>query len=216
MTAGAAADWMRKILLHWGFQRAQVDRLGTHSCKTTTLSWLSKFGESVEIRSQLGYPQTQGSALIYSRDAMAGPIRRLQFVLAQIRCRRFMPDQSRSGYFVDGGPAPEDGQPSNADIEPEDEISDSEDSADEEDDLEDKTLVEASTDCVAEPWDEHATLESLALETPATLFRNTSTRYIHIIADEAGFRCGREVTPSYFQLAEKPKFCTPQCRQCFR
>ncbi len=129
-----------------------------------------------------------------------------------------MSDQSRSGYFVDGGPTREDGLPSSADTESEDGISDSEDSADEEDDLEDKALVEVSTDSVAEPWDEYATLESLSLETPAALFRNTSTRYIHIIADEAGsrFRCGREVTPSYFQLAEKPKFCTPQCRQCFR
>ena len=123
MTAGAAADWMRKILLHWGFPRERVDRLGTHSCKTTTLSWLSKFGESLEIRSQLGYHQTQGSALIYSRDAMAGPIRRLQFVLEQIRGgRKFLPDQSRSGYFVDGGPVVRDGLPSVADTETEDEI----------------------------------------------------------------------------------------------
>ncbi len=209
MTAGAAADWMRKILLHWGFPKDRVDTLGTHSCKTTTLSWLSKFGVSLEIRSLLGYHQTQGSALVYSRDDMAGPIRGR---------RKFLPDQSRSGYFVDGGPVVQDGEPSAGDTETEVDISDSEDSADEEDDLEDKALVEASTDCVAEPWDEHATLESLSLETPATLFRNTSTRYIHIIADEAGsrFRCGREVTTSYFQLAEKPKFCTPQCRQCFR
>ena len=119
---------------------------------------------------------------------------------------------------MDGGPTAQDGEPSAVDTETEVDISDSEDSADEEDDLEDKSLVEASTDCVAEPWDEHATIESLSLGTPATLFRNTSTRYIHIIADEAGsrFRCGREVTISYFQLAEKPKFCTPQCRQCFR
>ena len=69
---------------------------------------------------------------------------------------------------MDGGPLTQDGLPSVADTETEEEISDSEDSADEEDGLEDKTLVEASTDCVAEPWDEHATIESLSLETPAT------------------------------------------------
>ncbi len=218
MTAGAAADWLRKILLHWGFPRDRVGRLGTHSCKATTLSWLSKMGEPLEIRAQLGYHQTQGSALVYSRDAMAGPIRRLQFVLEQIRERKFMPDQSRSGYFLNGGSVGQDDQSSMTSAEIEDDISDTEDSADEEDDLEDKALVEVSTDSVADPWDEHATIESLSLDTPATLFRNVSTRYIHIIADEAGarFRCGREVTTSYFQLAEKPKFCTPQCRQCFR
>ena len=124
MTAGAAADWLRKILLHLGFTKDRVDRLGTHSCKATTLSWLSKFGEPLEIRSLLGYHQTQGSALVYSRDAMAGPIRRLEFVLEQIRGRKFLPDQSRSGYFVDGGPLMQGGEPSAADTETEVEISD--------------------------------------------------------------------------------------------
>ena len=38
-----------------------------------------------------------------------------------------MSDQSRSGYFVDGGPTREDGLPSSADTESEDGISDSED-----------------------------------------------------------------------------------------
>lgn len=44
ITAGAAADWLRKILLSLGFPAERVQRLGTHSCKATTLSWLSKRG----------------------------------------------------------------------------------------------------------------------------------------------------------------------------
>ena len=95
---------------------------------------------------------------------------------------------------------------------------DSEDSRDEEDDIEDKALVEQAADAELEAWSEHATVESLSLDCPASLFRNVSTRYIHVVADEAGakFRCGREVTTSYQQILEVPRFCTPQCRQCFR
>ena len=216
-TAGAAADWLRKILLIMGFPGAKVQCIGTHSCKATTLSWMSKFGEALEIRSQLGYHTTRNSALIYSRDAMAGPIRRLQFVLEQIRLSRFKPDMTRSGYFPGAASGEtEDITDDNTTDSPE--SSDSEDSADEEDDAEDKTLIEKAADAELDAWSEHATIESLALDTPPSLFRNASTRYIHIVADESGarFRCGREVTTSYQQLSEVPKFCTPQCRQCFR
>jgi len=148
---------------------------------------------------------------------MAGPIRRLQFVLEQIRLSRFKPDMTRSGYFP--GAASEDTEnitDDNTTDSPE--SSDSEDSGDEEDDAEDKTLIEKAADAELDAWSEHATIESLALDTPPSLFRNASTRYIHIVADESGarFRCGMEVTTSYQQLSEVPKFCTPQCRQCFR
>ena len=216
-TAGAAADWLRKILLIMGFPGAKVQCIGTHSCKATTLSWMSKFGETLEIRSQLGYHTTRNSALIYSRDAMAGPIRRLQFVLEQIRLSRFMPDMTRSGYFP-GAASEETENITDDNTTDSPESSDSEDSADEEDDVKDKTLIEQAADAELDAWSEHATIESLALDTPPSLFRNASTRYIHIVADESGarFRCGREVTTSYQQLSEVPRFCTPQCRQCFR
>ena len=216
-TAGAAGDWLRKILLSMGFPGARVQCIGTHACKTTTLSWMSKIGETLETRSLLGYHTTRNSALIYSRDAMAGPIRRLQFVLEQIRLDKFRPDMTCSGYFP-GAARSEAEDITEDETTDSPESSDSEDSADEEDDTEDKALVEQAADAELDAWSEHVTIESLALDTPPSLFRNLSTRYIHIVADESGarFRCGREVTTSYQQLSEVPKFCTPQCRQCFR
>ena len=65
---------------------------------------------------------------------------------------------------------------------------------------------------------EHATVESLSRESDPELFRHRGTRFLHIIADPAGdrFRCGREISERYERLEAKPKFCSPQRRQCFR
>ena len=68
---------------------------------------------------------------------MAGPIRRLQFVLEQIRLDRFRPDMTRSGYFP-GAALEEAGDVTDDTTTDSPESSDSEDSADEEDDAEDK------------------------------------------------------------------------------
>ena len=40
-TAGVAASWLRGLLQSLGFASRDVSSLGTHSCKTTTLSWAS-------------------------------------------------------------------------------------------------------------------------------------------------------------------------------
>ena len=133
------------------------------------------------------------------------------------RLDKYRPDMTRSGYFPRAA-SEETEDITDGDTTDGPESSDSEDSADEEDDAEDKALIEQAADAELDAWSEHATIESLALDTPPSLFRNASTRYIHIVADESGarFRCGREVTTSYQQLSEVPKFFTPQCRQCFR
>ena len=95
---------------------------------------------------------------------MAGPIRRLQFVLEQIRLSRFKPDMTRSGYFP-GAASEETENITDDNTTDSPESSDSEDSADEEDDAEDKTLIEKAADAELDAWSEHATIESLALDT---------------------------------------------------
>ena len=96
--------------------------------------------------------------------------------------------------------------------------SDSEDSQDDEHLHEDMAIVEDSTDKVVDSWSEYATVQSLGLGEEPLMFRNTSTRHIHVAADESGthFRCGRPVNQHYAQLPEAPAFCSPQCRRCFR
>ncbi len=48
-------------------------------------------------------PQGHSSTLIYSRDAMAGPLRSFQDIQAQIREGSFLPDTTRSGMIKKHG-----------------------------------------------------------------------------------------------------------------
>ena len=93
--------------------------------------------------------------------------------------------------------------------------SSSEDSCDEEDRADDMDREEEAQECILDPWSERATNVAVGA---SDLFRNKQTRYIHVIADEAGdrFRCGRTLSEAYTQLSSEPKFCTPQCKQCFK
>ena len=135
-TAALAADWLRSILLGRKHDNCLVAKVGTHSCKATALSWLSKAGVDLPTRRLLGYhaQADEKTALVYSRDAMSGPIRSLEKVILQIHSKTFLPDSTRSGYF------------------PADEPSDSEDSADEEDNQEDQDMVDAAQDEVVGNW----------------------------------------------------------------
>ena len=215
ITAGAAADWLRRILAALHFDLS-LHNLGTHSAKTTTLSWAAKYGTPLETRQLLGYHTTGGSVLVYSRDALSEPLRALSSVISDIRLGRFFPDNTRSGYFPDRD-VPErldvgfDSSSSEA-------SSDSEDSQDEEDTYEDMELTEGAVDSVVGEWNEHASVHELGLEDEPDMFRNNSTRYIHLAADEGGshFRCGRAVNSHYVKLEVAPKFLSPQCKQCFR
>ncbi|CAJ1439233.1 unnamed protein product [Effrenium voratum] len=95
--------------------------------------------------------------------------------------------------------------------------SSSEDCCDEEDRADDMDKEEEAQECILDPWSEHATNVAAGASVP-DLFRNKQTRYIHVIADESGdrFRCGRTLSEAYTQLGSEPKFCTPQCKQCFK
>ena len=77
-------------------------RIGSHSCKKTILGWCSKAGLKIGIRRILGYhlKSGEGSTIVYSRDAVAGPIREMLNVLSAISDGRFRPDETRSGRWV--------------------------------------------------------------------------------------------------------------------
>ena len=88
-------------------QRAGHDlgnrRISSHSCKTTMLSYASKFGLPWEDRLILGgHVGHLRSAVTYSRDALAGPLRKLSTMIEAICLGRFMPDNTRSGRFLQG------------------------------------------------------------------------------------------------------------------
>lgn len=103
LTSSEGTAWLRQLLAKYGgFDQAKLSRIGTHSCKATTLSWLAKFGVHLDMRRLLGYHSTPGdvSVLTYSRDSMAEPLRLLVKVMEEISAQRFFPDSTRSGRFV--------------------------------------------------------------------------------------------------------------------
>ena len=220
MTAASGGDWLRKILHAHNFSREQVDRIGTHSCKATCLSWLAKAGVDLASRRLLGYhvdPATK-TCLVYSRDAVSGPLRELDRIIGLIHNLEFDPDSTRSGYFNVPVGEPDRAQNFGDDNEADDPASDSEDSEDEELSEGEHQAFESAVDEIVGEWNEHSTVEGLMLEQEPSLFQNKNTRYFHVCADEAEmhFRCGREITASYTKVSSRPKFFSPQCRTCFK
>ena len=94
-----ASIWLRNLLKAMSFD---VTDVGTHSLKRTLLSWCAKFGIDINVRALLGYhiSTEHSSALVYSRDAMAHPLRCLDAMLLAVREKRFLPDSTRSGHFA--------------------------------------------------------------------------------------------------------------------
>ena len=103
---GNANIWMREMLASPGCPPGPSQSIGTHSCKATLLSWCAKYGLPVADRRLLGYHTKPKdiSVLEYSRDAQAGPLRKLVDVLSAIKEGQFQPDATRSGRWVDQPP----------------------------------------------------------------------------------------------------------------
>jgi hypothetical protein len=95
LTTSQGGKWLRGLL-----ECDVRDNVGTHSCKVTILSWMSKRGCSLEDRSIVGHHLGNlSTVLCYSRDSMAGPLRRLRRLLIEIKRGLFRPDATRSGYI---------------------------------------------------------------------------------------------------------------------
>ena len=217
--AGQGGAWLRSILKMLGESNQSVSNIGTHSCKTTVLSWLAKAGIPLESRRILGMHTTPGeqTPLLYSRDALSGPLRDMQSVIDEVASGVFRPDQTRSGYRADDSGIPgelEEG----VDGERLSQAS-SEDSADEEDDTEDRVLVDEAVSAVVHPW-KHIPIDTDDGRAPgdAPVFRHKLSGVYHLAKDEGGDRtkCGHTLNVKYEQLGERPPFMYPMCPRCFR
>ena len=95
--------WDRSILAKMGITEAASEQFGNHTAKATLLSWAAKADLAPQHRKLLGahVDRDDKSMITYARDAMAGPLARLKVVLEAIRERRFNPDASRSGRWVE-------------------------------------------------------------------------------------------------------------------
>lgn len=96
LTTAEAKKWLRMLL---GPERiSETDRLTSHSCKATCLSFMAKRGVSLEDRLVLGYHSNKlRVGLVYSRGSAARYLALLANVLKEIREGVFEPDNTRSG-----------------------------------------------------------------------------------------------------------------------
>ena len=208
LTVGSAADWLRSLLK---IDSSSRDRVATHSCKASILSMAAKFGLDHSTRRLLGYhtESRDRSMVIYSRDAMSAPLRKMQAMLRAIRFQQFFPDATRSGYFVS------DALPEEASLEQQSDDGDATDSsrgsASEEEVNHDED--EAVVSELVGTWDPKCTGDA-----HQQFARHRISRCIHSMADESGqaFTCGRPVNNRYVILLAKPAFMHPLCSGCFK
>ena len=93
---GAWANW----LLDKAGLLGDRQRVSSHSCKCTCLSFAAKRGASHSDRLVLGYHSSGLSAVLgYSRDAAVRPMQVLGEILKAIRDKRFDPDAGRAERF---------------------------------------------------------------------------------------------------------------------
>ena len=206
LSVSAAAGWLRALLQ--GVEPEGPVKIGTHSCKASLLSMCSKFNMSGHSRRILGYHSggtKESSMLVYSRDSAAGPLRDLCHMLTVIKEGRFLPDETRSGRFVDMDPT-----------QPTDDNDDGSSSSTDTDNEEDANCEVEEEACrnVVGAWKPERDLDMDG----AVYVRNKLSRCIHVIADEAGaeFKCGRRMSVSYETLEAKPAFFSPACNMCFK
>ena len=76
-SAATAGSWLRGLLGKLGYAPEVVKGYGTHSCKTTLLSFCAKFGIDSFHRRVLGYHSQPGDRVmhIYSRDTVSASVR---------------------------------------------------------------------------------------------------------------------------------------------
>ena len=103
LSSGEASKWLREILSNSLDSDGQSSEgVSSHSLKSTTLAWTSKHGKASPYeRKILGYhiDSAESTMLIYSRDALAQPLRVYVGVLLDIATGVFDPDATRSGMF---------------------------------------------------------------------------------------------------------------------
>jgi len=225
-----ASQWLRDLFILAGHSRESVSGISAHSLKSTCLSWVSKAGVSREHRQVLGYHIVQGSqsALHYSRDEQAEPLRQLSYVLRNIRNGNFNPDSSRSGYwrqqqditsFVLPKPKMKASDSSSSSIVNvpadhglnSDSSSSSKDTASE--DMSDEERACKSNIAVAEP----AKKKRAAASSTDAYCVHTRWRTLHTVhsSDSDKLSCGRPVTKLYRRISEIPSFDCFNCQVCF-
>ena len=107
MTSEEGSEFLRRIL---GIEKSPERRISSHSLKSTSMSWTSKFGLNFESRALLArhISSVSNPTAVYSRDLLSPVLRAFREVVCKIGGRVFEPDKTRSGMLT---PAKEDKAP---------------------------------------------------------------------------------------------------------
>ena len=216
LSVSEASKWLRALLAQMGHK---VDNIGTHSCKITLLAWCAAFGVDITIRSMLGYhiPRECMSAVTYSRDAQALPLRKLCEVLEAVRTRQFLPDSTRSGRFVR---LSEDSKQ----VRQEEHISPAEDESQQDDEHELSSDSGSSSDSSSDEELDHTAavvLSKVRVPVPAhvagmTAYVHPITSILHCKEDSDNrFKCRRILSSTYRKVAWHMTSPYANCFQCF-
>ena len=201
------------------------NELRSHSCKTTVLSWMAKYGVPVNLRRIAGHhlDPSSKSAETYSRDSMSQSLRAVCEVVGAIRAGRFQPDQTRSGRFVQVGAehGEHDDSASNTSFE----MPFSERLAGDTDD----TATDSSSDNASDNEtviDDATTLWQLirpelrppraSVKTGLEQFAHTISGVVHLRQPAANkFLCGRVLSARYESGRPDASTECPKCTTCF-
>ena len=221
--------WLRCILT--GSSAKQGDRkLSSHSCKCTMLSYAAKRGISISDRQLLGYHTTpHRMALTYSRDSAAHPLMILGKLIGEIREKKFLPDETRSGRLV------EDAEEVSFDKEAQIVVIKDEVGEDPREEAQSSSLQEPQNAQQDEEVDEHVTTGSsssdsapdtaegpfsrLVVRPPANhdIWRHEKSRVVHFAPSgyTKVFLCGRSIGPLHKQIEAKDlRWDFNKCRIC--
>ena len=184
LSAEAGTHWLRTLLLlDPGFEKERWPKLGTHSAKSTCLSWMSKWGTSPEVRRLMGYHVGDkcSTMMIYGKDNTSAGLRELDMITAAIRAEDFRPDfpracMFRKGLFSAAGKMDLGEDAGRNDDGFSDDDSSSVDCADQ--DKPDHAELEAAEDAVIGRWDGGVDIGKLPAD--ASFSRHNISRIVHL------------------------------------
>ena len=221
MSAPQLSLLIRRLLNLAGADLGGVE-YSSHSCKATVLSWLAKAGASMGTRRLLGGHIKVGekTPLEYSRDALAGPLREAENLVAKINGGEFNPDATRSGRWTTG------------DAEGNFELVPSEGAASQASGSESDEPIGSSSSSVGDPGDEVEDERAAELEGQQALEEvaaapeddvppgmdafyhpRTFVRHLSRIGGESRLLCGRELPRGAVAGGGVGQ---PLCKQCMR
>ena len=225
-----ASTWLCELLSKYSLGEVNVSNIGAHSMKATCLSWMAKAGMAEKTRRLLGYhvkPKDK-SLIVYSRDALAGPLYQLSELILKIASGEFKPDETRSGRW-DTAEGAEDGYEDDADDNQCLEVDSPKWDTTEAGGLHRLVSFSNMTDSSTEESDEESeggeaerVTEKVVVsyvgppkKVGEGLYRHSLSGIIHVGSTVEGFlACGRKISPMMKELSEEVHGLGSKCKVC--